>query len=141
MKANFVRLKDILQAEFPGQWSAIHGANYPAPEWTKYAGQIMSAVQFFAMTLILFGDSLWTYVPGFSRGPPEFYHKMKENPALAFIILFLIIPTFVQSFANTGAFEVTMDGNVIFSKLETGRMPNVPEILRAVEQAGLKRGS
>ena len=29
----------------------------------------------------------------------------------------------------------------IYSKLETGRMPNVVEIVKALESAGLKRGA
>jgi len=94
----------------------------------------------FAMMLILTGDGLWSYVPGFSR-PPEFYYKMKENPALTFMIVFLVIPSYVQSFANSGAFEVYVDEKLIFSKLELGRMPNVPEIVRALEAAGMKRGA
>ncbi|KAL7527235.1 hypothetical protein ACHAXR_001860 [Thalassiosira sp. AJA248-18] len=140
MKANFLRLRELLQSEFPGQWNDIQGANYPAPEWTSYASTVISAVQMFAMVLIMAGDSMWNYVPGFQRRPPEFYYKMKENPALTFIIVFLVIPSYVQSFANTGAFEVYVDQKLIFSKLETGRMPNVPEIIRALESAGFKRG-
>eukprot|EP00986_Skeletonema_menzelii_P002322 scaffold627_cov144-Skeletonema_menzelii.AAC.31 len=72
-------------------------------------------------------------------GPPEFYYKMKENPALTFMIVFLVIPSYVQSFANTGAFEIFLDDKLIFSKLETGRMPNVGEIMAAMEKAGLQR--
>lgn len=140
MKANFLRLRELLQNEFPGQWNSIHGDNYPAPDWTKYVAPVISSVQMFAMLLMLVGDSLWTYVPGFRR-PPEFYYQMKENPALTFIIVFLVIPSYVQSFANTGAFEVYVDQKLIFSKLETGRMPNVPELVRALENAGLKRGA
>jgi len=135
-----MRLREILQNEFPGQWNSILGDNYPVPEWTSYVSSVISALQIFAMLLVLMGDSLWTYIPGFQR-PPEFYHKMKENPALTFIVVFLVIPTYVQSFANTGAFEVYVDEKLIFSKLETGRMPNVPEIVRALENAGFKRGA
>lgn len=94
----------------------------------------------FAMVLIMVGDSLWTYVPGVQR-PPEFYLKMKANPALTFIVVFLVIPSYVQSFANSGAFEVYVDEKLIYSKLETGRMPNVAEIVRALESAGMKRGA
>jgi selT/selW/selH-like putative selenoprotein len=112
MKANFQRLSDMLQREFPGQWSAIKGENYPPPEWTNYAIPLLSAIQFFAMVLILFGDSIWSYVPGVRR-PPEFYYKMKENPALTFIIMFLVIPSYVQSFANTGAFEIYVDQKLV----------------------------
>ena len=117
MKANFIRLREILQSEFPGQWNSIQGDNYPAPEWTSYAGTVISIIQMFAMVLIMMGDSLWTYVPGFSRGPPEFYYKMKENPALTFIVVFLVIPSYVQSFANTGAFEVYVDEKLVRPEL------------------------
>ena len=97
-----MRLKELLRSEFPGQWSGIEGANYPAPEWTKMVANVVSALQFFVMVLVLVGDSIWSYVPGFSRGPPELYYKMKENPALVLIVIFLIIPSYVQSFANSG---------------------------------------
>jgi len=140
MKANFIRLREILQTEFPGQWNRIDGANYPAPEWTTYASTVLSALQLFAMLLILVGEGIWTHVPGFQR-PPEFYYTMKENPALTFIITFLVIPSYVQSFANTGAFEVYVDQKLIYSKLETGRLPNVQELIRALESAGFKRGA
>jgi selT/selW/selH-like putative selenoprotein len=140
MRANFVRLSELMQREFPGQWSDIRGENYPAPDWTSYAATAISAIQMFAMVLILMGDGAWNYIP-FVQRPPHFYYQMKENPALTFIIVFLVIPSYVQSFANTGAFEVYLDGKPIFSKLETGRMPNVPEIFKALEAAGLTRGA
>ena len=88
--------------EFPGQWESIDGANYPAPEWTKTASLVISALQLFVMVLVLVGDSIWTYVPGFGRGPPEFYYRLKDNPALTLIILFLVVPSYLQSFANSG---------------------------------------
>jgi len=141
MRANFLRLKEILSSEFPGQWSGIDGANYPVPEWTKLVMNAVSAMQMFVMVLVLAGDSIWTYIPGFSRGPPEIYYKMKDNPALVLIVLFLVVPSYVQSFVNSGAFEVFLDDKLIYSKLETGRMPNVVEIVQALESAGLKRGS
>jgi hypothetical protein len=102
MKANFIRLKQMLEQEFPGQWSGIDGANYPAPEWTKLAANIIGALQMFTMVLVMVGDSIWAYIPGFRGGPPEVYYKMKDNPAVAFIMIFLVIPSYVQSFANSG---------------------------------------
>lgn len=102
MRANFLRLKEILSSEFPGQWSGIDGANYPVPEWTKLVMNAVSAMQMFVMVLVLVGDSIWSYVPGFSRGPPEIYYKMKDNPAMVLIVLFLVVPSYVQSFVNSG---------------------------------------
>lgn len=102
MRANFLRLKELLRSEFPGQWSGIEGANYPVPEWTKLAANVVSAVQMFVMILVLVGDSIWSYIPGFRSGPPAIYYKMKDNPALVLILIFLIVPSYVQSFANSG---------------------------------------
>lgn len=102
MKANFLRLREFIINEFPGQWENIEGDNYPAPEWTKTAATVMSAVQMFVMVAAMMGDSLWNFIPGFRNGPPQFYYAMKENPAMTLIMLFLVVPSFVQSYVNSG---------------------------------------
>ena len=112
MKANFLRLREFLINEYPGQWNSIEGGLYPAPEWTKYASSLISAIQMFTMVVALVGDSAWSYVPGV-RTPPEFYYKMKENAALTFITVFLVIPSYVQSFAATAAFEIFVDDKLV----------------------------
>ena len=66
----------------------------------------------FALMVALVGESIFSYIPGFN-GPPEFYYKMKNNPALSGLILFLVIPSYVQSFANTGAFEIYVDEKLV----------------------------
>ena len=38
----------------------------------------------------------------------------------------------------TGAFEVTYDGMVVFSKLETGRLPTGDEILSGLRALGVE---
>ena len=113
MKTNFLRLRELLRTEFPGEWSEINGDNYPAPEWTNMAATVISILQMLVMLTVLMGDAVWSYIPGFRTGPPEFYYKMKDNPALTFMIIFLIIPSYVQSFANTGAFEIFLDDKLV----------------------------
>ena len=113
MKTNFLRLRELLRTEFPGEWSEINGDNYPAPDWTNMAATVISVVQMFVMLVVLMGDAVWNYIPGFRSGPPEFYYKMKDNPALTFMIVFLVIPSYVQSFANTGAFEIFLDDKLV----------------------------
>ncbi len=122
MKANFLRLREFILNEFPGQWESIDGENYPPPDWAKTASSVISAVQLFVMLLFMMGDSLWTFVPGFSRGPPQFYYTVKENPVLAMIMLFLVIPSFVQSYINSGGeisdfvvFQLFFYTNLIFN--------------------------
>ena len=49
---------------------------------------------------------------------------------------------FMNSMANslttTGAFEVLLDGEVMYSKLETGRMPNGRQLIELMEQKGIE---
>ena len=40
---------------------------------------------------------------------------------------------------QSGAFEVELDGEVVFSKLETGRMPQVRELQEVLRVAGISQ--
>merc|ERR1712157_652980 len=109
---------------FPELKGKISGQNYPIPP--------------FAIACIFFGESIWNYVP-FVRGVPSWYGDLKKNPAAVMIFVFLIGPSIIQSFVTTGAFEVELDGQVLYSKLQTGRLPTGADILTAFTAAGLKR--
>eukprot|EP00957_Ditylum_brightwellii_P160450 12215024-Ditylum_brightwellii.AAC.1 len=63
---------------------------------------------------------------------------MKEQPAMFLIVAFLVLPTMFQSYMQSNAFEVVLDGVVVFSRLETGRMPNGQDIASAFMKAGLR---
>ena len=39
---------------------------------------------------------------------------------------------------NTGAFEVTLNGRPVWSKIETGRFPQLPELISELKAAGLE---
>ena len=56
---------------------------------------------------------------------------------MLFIILFLC-NSVAQSLMSTGAFEVEFNGKLVYSKLETGRMPNLNELFEGFAAAGLK---
>jgi hypothetical protein len=43
--------------------------------------------------------------------------------------------TLRQNLLGTGAFEVSYDGTPIFSKLELGRMPTLPELVGGISEA------
>ena len=59
---------------------------------------------------------------------------------LVLTVVFFIFPSIVNSMVISGAFEVELDGTLIYSKLQTGRMPTEKEILNALEMAGLRQG-
>lgn len=123
-------IKHFLEQEFPELEGYITGGNYPPPAYAVFLMQLLSIIHICIIPFALVGDALWGYLPYFSsRGPPQMYMKAKEYPMQTFMILFFMIPTMIQSQITTGAFEIILDGNVVFSKMALGRFPDGPELI------------
>jgi len=137
MQRNYLQVKQFLEEEFPELRDNISGGNYPAPQWAVHLMKVVSAVQFAAIAGFFFGDSIWSILP--IRSPPTWYQYCKQNAVQVLIVLFLVIPTMIQSKVTSGAFEIALDENVLFSKLETGRFPNGEELISMFVNAGLSR--
>lgn len=54
------------------------------------------------------------------------------------IFLYLVLPKILGSYVVSGAFEVMLDGtDLIFSKIESGRMPQAEDLIAPLTKAGL----
>jgi predicted Rdx family selenoprotein len=53
--------------------------------------------------------------------------------------IFWIVPSILNKWIITGAFEVTVDGTLIFSKLEQGRLPTAADLTGPLIEMGLKQ--
>eukprot|EP01064_Diplonema_japonicum_P039539 TRINITY_DN9938_c0_g2_i1.p1 TRINITY_DN9938_c0_g2~~TRINITY_DN9938_c0_g2_i1.p1 ORF type:complete len:100 (+),score=16.82 TRINITY_DN9938_c0_g2_i1:376-675(+) len=65
--------------------------------------------------------------------PPPIGNLVSENKGQAVMFLFVLNIVATQLLA-TGAFEFYLGEKLIFSKLETGRPPRLPELLKILEQ-------
>ena len=65
---------------------------------------------------------------------------MNENPMMMFGLLFGC-NILGGKLVNTGAFEVTYRGERVWSKLESGRFPSLPELIDAVDDAAARAGT
>lgn len=84
--------------------------------------------------MIFMGDGLWNMIPMVS-GPPKWYQTCKQYPLQTFMGLFFVLPTLIQSQITSGAFEIALDGEVLFSKIALGRFPNGPELVHLFQKA------
>ena len=123
---------------FPGGTN-VNGETYPIPDYAVILLNLVQFAQLFCLAAAFFGESIFNLFP-FLRGPPSWYYSARQNPMLVLTIVFFIFPSIVNSLVVSGAFEVELDGTVIYSKLQTGRMPTGKEILDAMEMAGLRQG-
>merc|ERR1712071_411595 len=117
------------------------GSHYPSPPIADVLSFIVSIIQVFGLTAVFMGESIFRFIPFTNRGQviPEWYYNLKENPLGAMILVFFILPSLAQSFTTSGAFEVSLDGVLIYSKLEMGRMPTVQDIIQALAHQGLHK--
>ncbi|KAG7360656.1 Rdx family protein [Nitzschia inconspicua] len=71
--------------------------------------------------------------------PPSWYTNVVEKNAMPIaIFLYLLLPQVLSKYVVTGAFEVIMDQEItIFSKLATGRLPQMADLVEPLVKAGL----
>lgn len=110
----------------------VDGANYPAPPNAVLLAKFAAYLQMAGMALMFFGPTLLSVV-GINMSPAT-QAFIAENKLMIIGGLFMF-NTFAQNGMATGAFEVEFNGKVVFSKLETGRMPTLDDLVRPLKES------
>ncbi|RDD37840.1 Selenoprotein T [Trichoplax sp. H2] len=71
---------------------------------------------------------------GFNLGRPSIYLWANENKITACMIIFFLLNSLEQQLLSTGAFEVTLNGINVWSKLNSGRLPSADELQQIIQQ-------
>lgn len=133
MTRNFLHLQKFLEDTFPDLSGNISASDFPP--LPTVLQEILPGVQLFAMALILFGDRVWTSMLRF-RHVPLWYYPIKAHGIQCTVVLFFVIPKILDGFFVTGAFEIYVDDELAYSKLETGRLPTTEDVLVVFEKLG-----
>jgi selT/selW/selH-like putative selenoprotein len=131
MQRTFLQAKKYLEKQFPNQL-VVDGSNVPIPPLIQLVLNILSFIQLFAMACAIFGEKAFM-----GRRPPEVYYRIKEHGIPFLVIIFWVIPQVFNKWVITGAFEVMVDGSLIFSKLEVGKLPTALDLTEPLVQMGL----
>lgn len=121
-----------LKAEFPGL--ELKGEYYTPPAPRPQLAQLAQAIYVATLLLIVSGDSLFNAI---GMEVPEVVRSMQQNQMSTMFFVFFIGNNIAQSLMNSGAFEVTYNGNLVWSKLDAGRLPTWPELINQMHSAGL----
>jgi len=121
-----------LRMHFPNLQS--HGMNHPATDSNALISQMIGYVQMAGFILLAFGQYIFKAL---SQEPPALVKWMGENKMNSFCFIFMLSFVSTQLMA-TGAFEVYYNGNVVYSKLETGRVPHVQDLVRSLKMYGVE---
>mmetsp|Transcript_1771 Transcript_1771/g.2781 ORF Transcript_1771/g.2781 Transcript_1771/m.2781 type:complete len:136 (+) Transcript_1771:373-780(+) len=134
MRRNFLELRSFLESRNSDLIGFIDGENYPPPLSSQYIASATSLLFFGGLVLLMLGDQIFANL---GIPEPDFYVYMKNNKMTSFGALF-VLNNLGNSMLTTGAFEIFVNGDLVFSKLQTGRFPNGDELVEIMNRFNIK---
>ncbi|VDN19800.1 unnamed protein product [Gongylonema pulchrum] len=108
----------------------------------EFGDEVIGLGKIAAIVLIVMGQDPFASV---GRPTPRIFAWALNNKLSSCMMLFLLSNTIESSLMSTGAFEIYLGDEQIWSKLESGRVPSPTELLQVIDQhmelQGAKVGS
>ncbi|KAL9255048.1 SelT-like protein [Drosera capensis] len=118
-----VNMKNMLENQFPGIHVVL--ANYPPSPPKRILAKVMPVVQIGAVALLVAGDQIF---PRLGVVPPPWFYSLRANRFGTISAVWLLGNFFQSYLQSSGAFEVYLDAEPIFSKLKEQRFPGEIEL-------------
>mmetsp|Transcript_18778 Transcript_18778/g.46763 ORF Transcript_18778/g.46763 Transcript_18778/m.46763 type:complete len:150 (-) Transcript_18778:383-832(-) len=125
-----MQVSQLIEQSYPGV--TVVGSNYPPSPLNVALSKVVGFGTMGAVGATFFGEKIFATL-GMPR--PEFVASMQANKMGSCMGAWFVGNMLSQNLLNTGAFEVYYNGEVIFSKLQQARLPNVPEIMSGLDGA------
>ena len=120
----FVQVANALQQALPGV--EVIGSTYPLSRTQALAAQAVGVAQLGALAAIFAGDQIFAAL-GAGPPPPAWLARLTANKPTAALGAWLGGNMLTSAVTGTGAFEIYFDGDLVSSKLATGRFPTEAE--------------
>jgi len=76
----------------------------------------------------------WAYLGHQVAGPtPNFYLWALDNKIFACMMIFFLANLVETQLISTGAFEISVNGELVWSKLDLGRVPQPGELIQLIQ--------
>jgi selT/selW/selH-like putative selenoprotein len=120
-----VHAQQSIVQRFPGL--EVLPSNYPAPKHKVLAAKALGYVQWGVMGAAAFGERLAPAL-GYELSP-EALQSLKDKRFGVIACSWFFGNMASNGLLSTGAFEVYYDGQLVYSKLQTGQLPTMAELL------------
>lgn len=148
MQRNFDQVAKFLEQTFPELAGKIDGANFPPPPVVQLMLNVLWVIQLLGMAWMFLGGENILKMVGLARMDnqnrmilPPFYYKIQEHTVQIGIFLYLVLPQILQKYMITGAFEIYLDDQQVWSRLQTGTFPGTEDLIKPMVAAGLQQQS
>lgn len=125
-------MRQFLEDAYP-QITTINSEQYPPPAAGLFAQQLAGVAQIATIALMIGGEGLFRVL---GAPVPAWYGGFKDNKMMAFGVVWMA-NNVAAGLVATGAFEIVVGEDIIFSKLETGRLPNARDVIDGLKAVGL----
>jgi len=125
-----------MHQNFPELAGKVTGGNLQPPPLVELLLKLLSMVQLAGLLVVVLGRNAFSIL-GF-RTVPGWYYTIEKNGVQLAILVYLLLPQILSKYVVTGAFEIELDGVTIFSKIQTGRLPQYADLVNPLVEAGLE---
>lgn len=93
---------------------------------------VINFAKWITLATIIFGEkaSLWQTL---NVPPPSAYTWSQGNKIVSCLSVFFLSNTIEGALLQTGAFEIELNGTKVWSKLQTGRIPQGEELFQIIQ--------
>ncbi|KAL5580727.1 hypothetical protein UlMin_013169 [Ulmus minor] len=123
-RGNAETMKKMLETAFPG--ISVDLANYPPAFPKRVLGKLVPVAQIGVVGLIMAGEHIFPLLGLMT--PPPWYYSLRANRFGTIAATLLLGNALQSSLQSTGAFEVFLNNELVFSKLKEGRFPGEIEL-------------
>ncbi|CAL2049662.1 unnamed protein product [Caenorhabditis brenneri] len=127
-KQAFDQFTTFAKEKYPNM--PVEGANFAPVLWKAYVAQAVSFLKMALLVIVLTGSNPLERL-GF--GYPAILQHAHGNKMSSCMLLFMLGNLVEQSLISTGAFEVYLGNEQIWSKIESGRVPSPQEFMQLID--------
>jgi len=125
----FEQYRSALTEQFPHL--NIQGGNFDPPLWRSQLSTILLYAKMAFIFIVAFG---YNPFPSFGTQTPRFFQWAISNKVYACLMAWFVTGMVENSLLSTGAFELYYNDVPIWSKLESGRIPEFHEVVSMIGQ-------
>ncbi|KAL1124107.1 hypothetical protein AAG570_001877 [Ranatra chinensis] len=119
---------NIIRQKYPD--ISVRGENYDPPGIQMMVAKTLGLSKIILVICFFFGINLFAK---FGVETPNWWTWCMENKIYSSLMVFFLFNAIENHLVSTGAFEIMLNDMPVWSKLETGRIPQPPELFQIID--------
>jgi len=124
----FEEYVNIIQPKYPD--IIIDGQNFDPPGINMLIARLVGILKMLVIMCILGGVNVFNYI---NQAQPSWWTWCVENKLYACLMIFFLCNLIEGQLMQSGAFEIILNDVPVWSKLETGRIPQPAELFQIID--------